>query len=110
MSKPSTDKPSSAHRELSRDSNHQRQLVTEGSILSGSSSHSQLMKSDMGKKVLYEFKDLQIKYSELQKDHKKLQRKYDNLFAHSNQLKERLDQTVSQERRNCDNILSLTTS
>lgn len=35
----------------------------------------------MGRKMIYELKDLQIKFDALQKEHVKLQKNYDKLLA-----------------------------
>lgn len=55
--------------------------------MSGSSSTNNLMRNDVAKKFMYELKEMQAKYTQLEKDHGKLQKKYDRLLAQANQMK-----------------------
>lgn len=75
------DKPTSSKLESSRENSQMKPLTSEGSMLSGSSSQSNLLLNEMGRKMIYELKDLQIKFDALQKEHVKLQKNYDKLLA-----------------------------
>lgn len=50
-----------------------RHFHTEQSVLSGSSSQTDLLKTDMVRRVFYQNKDLQSKCEQLKSDHQKLQ-------------------------------------
>ena len=68
-----------------------RQTYTDQSLMSGSSSQTDLMKTDMVRRVFYQHKDLQLKYDQLLNEHQKLNLKYDKLAKVSKELKDKYE-------------------
>lgn len=83
LSKPSYDKPLTAQREPSRELSIRG---GESSLMSGSSSSSQLLKTDMARKVMLEYKELQIRHKALEEDHTKIKEKYEKLLHKSKKM------------------------